>query len=84
MKKPISFERSFTAANPMPPDELLSVERILARLVAEAFAADHPEMFADESQGVSIIASRSERPLNHEGQCDQGMMTAGEIYAPIE
>jgi hypothetical protein len=72
------FERSFTAENPLRSDELLSTERILARLVAEAFVADHPEMFADKSEDVSIIASRLER------QCDQGMMTAGEIYARNE
>jgi hypothetical protein len=57
MRKPIIYERSVTAERPMPVEEFFQAERILARIVAEAFAADHPELFAAKCSDVAIITS---------------------------
>ena len=84
MKKPISFARSVTTENLLAPDEILCTERMLARLVAEAFAADHPELFADKRGDVPIMTSRLEGSPIPRDQGGQGNTTAGEIYARIE
>lgn len=69
----------------MAPEELRSAEQTLARLVAAAFAADHPELFGDTRQDVRIMGSR---PKTHapsfSGANDQGITTAGETHARIE
>ena len=41
---------------PMPHDEWEAAEKILAKLVAEAYAADHPEIFgsAVEEEGARV------------------------------
>ena len=52
MAKTLSFGRSITPDNPIQPEELRTAERSLARLIAAAYAAEHPEEFAgrrDES-----------------------------------
>jgi len=43
MAKNVIYRRSITAENPVTPEEQRSGESILARLVAAAYAADHPE-----------------------------------------
>jgi hypothetical protein len=79
-----NFDRSFAGENPLRSDEQLSAERILARLVAEAFAADHAELFANKRRDVRIMASRLEGSPIRKDQGDEGTVTAGEIYARIE
>jgi len=58
MAKTFSFERSITFENPMTAAELDSAERVLARLIAAAYAADHPELFGANTAGDSIMGSR--------------------------
>jgi hypothetical protein len=65
MKKSVVFEHSVTAENPMPREEFLQAERILARLVAEAFSADHPEIVGETYRNVNIIGGRRERRPTH-------------------
>jgi hypothetical protein len=80
----ITFERFVTAENPMQPDELLSAERALARLVAEAFAGDHPEEFGDRRRDGNIMGSRPE--ISAPSSCaaaNQGIRTAGESHDRI-
>jgi hypothetical protein len=60
MKKSAIFERSINAENPMRSGELAACESLLARLVAQAFAADHPELFGRKGRDVPIISSRAE------------------------
>jgi hypothetical protein len=80
-----TFERSIAAQNPLRPGELQSAESILARLVAEAFAADHPELFAEKRSEESIIAtSRLGRHPISSSEDDQGNVTAGDMYARME
>jgi hypothetical protein len=45
MVRALSLKRSLSSNSLMTADELRSSERILARLVAAAYAADHPELF---------------------------------------
>ena len=84
MARSFSFERSLTAENPIPAGEMVSAERTLARLVAEAFAADHPELFAEKRRRVAIIGSRPKSRRDRQDQRDQGTMTTGETYARTE
>jgi hypothetical protein len=58
MAKNFIFQRAITAENPVTPEELRSGESILARLVAVAYAADHPEYFASEKQGLTARCER--------------------------
>lgn len=60
MARPFNFERSVAAQNPIPSDDLLSSERTLARLIALAYAADHPELFGKSHESVNIVGSRPE------------------------
>jgi hypothetical protein len=53
MARNFIFERAITADNPVTPEELRSGESILARLVAAAYAAAHPEYFGNEKQGLT-------------------------------
>lgn len=53
----ISFERSVTLDNPMGSDEVRSAEQALARLVAAAYAKDHPELFGLARTGDAIMDS---------------------------
>lgn len=76
-RKPLSFDRSVTAGSPMPPEELRSAEHTLARLVAAAFAADHPELFGDKRRDVHIMGSRPETPASSFSEAsDQGITAA--------
>lgn len=85
MVKTIKFERSITSDNPMRAQEYESVERILARLVAAAFASDHPELFADTRRGVHIMGSRPEQSARSlSGTDKQEIDTAGGIHAHVE
>ena len=56
-RKPrISFRR-MVLPEPIAELELVAAERILARLVALAFAADHPDLFTSETEvqaGVTV------------------------------
>jgi hypothetical protein len=82
MASALTFERSFAAENPVSKTEIVSTERTLARLVAEAFAADHPEIFADRRRAVPIMGSRASGP-DVTSQAEQGF-AAGESNAHIE
>jgi hypothetical protein len=53
----ISFERSVTPDNPIGSEEARSAEQVLARLVAAAYAKDHPELFGPTRTGEAIMDS---------------------------
>jgi hypothetical protein len=55
MFKTITFERSIATENPMSAEDLRSAERVLARLIAAAYAADHPELFGDQRGNGPIM-----------------------------
>lgn len=81
----IHFERSVAADHAMTPQDVRSADQVLARLVAAAYAADHPEAFADKRPDVPIMGSRPETPAPAlSGRDNQGNMTAGGIHAPLE
>ena len=84
MARPLSFEQLFTSEGPILTEEFCSAERVLARLVAAAFAADHPELFGARHPNVNIMASRREGPLIPKGQHEEGTTTAGETYDRTE
>jgi hypothetical protein len=63
MSRKLNFERRVTLDNAMSADEVASTEKIVARLVAAAIAADHPDLFADKSSDGSIMGSRPEPRL---------------------
>jgi len=52
MTKRLSFDRSITSDNPLTAEELHASECILARFVAVACAADHPELFGKKRTEV--------------------------------
>ena len=60
MSRKLNFERRVTPDNPVTADEVACAENIVARLVAEVFAADHPEIFGGAYSNVNIIGSRRE------------------------
>jgi hypothetical protein len=83
--KTLSFERSITPDIRMTAEELRAAEQTLARLVAAAYAADHPDEFADKRPDVPIMGSRPEKPAPAlSGRANQGNMTAGGIHATLE
>ncbi len=84
MARALSFERSFAAQNAVSQSELASMERTLARLVAEAFASDHPEIFADRRRAVPIMGSRTESRPDLTSQAEQGTIAAGDSSADIK
>jgi hypothetical protein len=49
-----NFEREVTADNPISEEELRSTERILASLIACAYAADHPELFPPPGRALNV------------------------------
>jgi hypothetical protein len=55
---------SFRTGAPVEPGELRAAERVLARLVALAFAQDHPELFrrarSDLEDPASLAAAASD------------------------
>ncbi len=51
MAKSLRFSPSMTPDNPVTAEELRSGEGLLARLIAAAYAADHPESFGNGSAG---------------------------------
>jgi hypothetical protein len=71
MTKSLRFDRSITSDNPMTAEEFRSGECILARLVAAAYAADHPESFGKKREEVleeeGLTARRQERTLQAGG-----------------
>jgi hypothetical protein len=66
MTKSLRFDRSITSDNPMTAEESRSGECILARLVAAAYAADHPESFGEKREG-ELTARRQEGTLQAGG-----------------
>ena len=85
MVKVIKFDRAITPENPLTAEELSYAERTLARLVAAAYAADHPELFATKCSDVSIITtSRLQVGPIGTSPGDQGNAMAGDIYARTE
>lgn len=51
--------RSIAADHPVTTEQLRSADQILARLVAAAYAADHPEYFGQEKEELTA------RPQGH-------------------
>ena len=49
-KRRFTFKASI-ATEPMPAEEWNAVERLLARLIVRAYAADNPQLFPGRSQG---------------------------------
>jgi hypothetical protein len=85
MARSLSFEQSVTTDNPMTAEEFRCAERVLARLIAAAFASDHPELFGDTHRDVHIMGSRPKTPApSLSGASNQGITTAGENHARIE
>jgi hypothetical protein len=62
MARSFKFERSISSDDPITADQLRSGENILARLIAEAYAADHPDLFC---RGETIDTERSSGRLDH-------------------
>jgi len=73
--------RATVAAEPMAAEDLQAAERILARLIARAYAADHPELFAtpqaqdDQIAGPDLhgctrrpLTPREAGPASREGE----------------
>ena len=54
MARTFKLEKSLTPENPIMAKELRSAECALARLIAAAYAADHPELFA-RTAGEPIV-----------------------------
>jgi hypothetical protein len=80
----LRFERSIMLDNPVGADECKVAERILARLVAGAYAADHPELFGTHRLDVAMISSRREKLApTVPGRDDQETTTAGGISARV-
>lgn len=55
MRKGPSFQKSVTLHNSVEAEEVRSSECILARLIATAYAADHPELFGQPQFGSSQL-----------------------------
>ena len=76
MTKSLSFDRSITSDNPITSEELRLGECILARLVAAAYAADHPESFGkktrEDLKEEDLTAGRKERTLQAGGTISCG------------
>jgi len=81
MARALNFGWSFAAENPVSQTEIVAMEKALARLVAEAFAADHPEIFADRHRAVPIMGSRTESRPDLTNQGEQGTIAAGDSNA---
>jgi hypothetical protein len=85
MARKLNFKRSLDWGSPTTPEERATAERILARLIATAYAADHPELFGGRGHDVPIMGSRPEATAPSLcGPEDQGIMTAGETHALTE
>ena len=83
--KAVKFERSIEAGNLLTTEERNRAELLLAHLVANAYAADHPEAFADKAPRASIMGNVPETPAPAlSGRGNQGTVTAGGIHAPLE
>ena len=57
MATKIKFEQSVTGDNPTTPEEIQFADQVLARLIAAAYAADHPELFGERSCDAHIMGS---------------------------
>ena len=55
------------ASEPMPVEQWRGVERIMARLVARAYAADHPELFGPRLPRVLGIGDAGSPPSDLDG-----------------
>jgi hypothetical protein len=86
MTRKIKFERSVTAENPMMLAEVQSADQILARLIAAAYAADHPELFGDLPREAHIMGEPSPKASGPSfcGARNEGITTAGETDARSE
>lgn len=82
MRKQFSFERALSHDNPVQADEVRPAEQVLARLVAAAFAGDHPELFGNKRRDAPIMGSRTKTPAPSLSRAsDQGIKAAGESHA---
>jgi hypothetical protein len=55
MTKGLSFIKSVTTDDPITAMELRSAEQVLARLVANAYLADHPELLGVKNADSPIM-----------------------------
>jgi hypothetical protein len=79
--------RATVAQEPMPVEEWQAVERLLARLTARAYAADHPEQFRptttpgevkQDSRPPATAAAEGAAPAPSAGDRDERSMEHGE------
>jgi hypothetical protein len=80
MARKFKFEGSITADNPMARAEVQSADQVLARLIAAAYAADHPELFEGCLRYPHIMGKPSLETFgpNNCGPAKEGILTAGE------
>lgn len=89
MPRTFKFEWSKTPENLITSEELLSAERSLARLVAAAYADEHPEEFADKRHrslyngGQPSKNARARRDAKL-ARGKEGRATAGGIHGSLE
>jgi hypothetical protein len=81
MTKSLRFDRSITSDNPMTAEESRSGECILARLVAAAYAADHPESLGRERVG-GLEEELTERSEGHILQAGGTISCCKQLTAP--
>jgi hypothetical protein len=67
----------------MTAEEVCSAERVLARLIVAAYAADHPELFGGSTAHRSIMGSRLQA-LSPNSDGNDTEETAGGTHAAIE
>jgi len=83
MARKLKFERSATTGNPMTRAEVQSADQVLARLIAAAYAADHPELFGGLPHEAHIMGEPSPKASGPSlcGLRNEGITTAGETDA---
>lgn len=80
MSRKLKFERSITTENPMKTEEIQSADQVLARLIAAAYAADHPELFEVRTCDADIMGEPSPKTFSPKNSraVRQRILTAGE------
>jgi len=71
-KSRFTIRRTYSA-EPMSLDEWRAAEKVLARLVAEAYAADHPEIFGPVSGETSDGVGGQIEPAEKDGGPDEDL-----------
>lgn len=86
MSRKLNFERSITTENPITRAEVQSADLVLARLIAAAYAADHPELFGSKPCDAHIMGEPSPQASGPSfcGPRNEGIATAGGTDAHSE